>query len=220
MLGRRGQGGEADWLLGRPADVGWDKAGNIYVADGYGNSRIVKFDAQGNFLKAWGEWGDGPGQFKLPHSVVVDERGRVIVADRENRRIQLFDTEGRFLAQWTGLGYPYGLALGPDHTLWMVDGGYDRILKLSLDGAPLGTFGRPGHGDGQFAWSHFMALGPDRRLYVADVLNWRFHVLEPTAPRGRTSDYVPTRRSFYGSRPSKGWISESGNPPVGAPAPR
>ncbi|WP_374344674.1 peptidyl-alpha-hydroxyglycine alpha-amidating lyase family protein [Phenylobacterium sp.] len=217
VLGRRYQGGEADWLLGRPADVAWDKAGNIYVADGYGNSRIVKFDPKGNFLKAWGEWGDAPGQFKLPHSVVVDDLGRVIVADRENARIQVFDDQGKFLTQWTGLGYPYGLVLGPDRTLWMVDGGYDRLLKLSLDGKPLGTFGRPGHGDGEFAWSHFMALGRDQKIYVADVLNWRFHVLAPTAPQGLMSDYVPTRRRYFGSRPSKGWFTQSADAPGGGP---
>lgn len=218
VLGRRNQGGEADWLLGRPADVGWDKDGNIYVADGYGNSRIVKFDRDGMFLKAWGAWGDGPGQFRLPHSVVVDGRGRVIVADRENARIQVFDTEGRFQTQWTGLGYPYGLVLDRDQSIWMVDGGYDRILKLSPDGTPLGAFGRPGHGPGQFAWSHFMAMDASRRIYVADVLNWRFHVLEPTAPQGRTSDYVPTRRAFFGARPSKGWTSEGG-PAMNLPPP-
>lgn len=220
VLGRRNQGGEADWLLGGPADVAWDAKGDIYVADGYGNSRVVKFDRDGNFLKAWGRWGDAPGDFKLPHSVVVDPAGRVMVADRENGRVQLFDTEGRFLEQWTGVGYPYGLALGRDRTIWLVDGGYDRILKLSPKGEVLGAFGRPGHGPGQFAWAHFLAVGPDERLYVADVLNWRFHVLAPTPPQNRVSDYAPAKRAYFGSQPSKGFMSETANRQAGPGAPK
>ena len=76
------------------------------MADGYGNSRIVKFDRSGNFIRAWGSYGSGVGEFILPHSVVVDKAGRVYVADRENARIQIFDSDGRFLTQWTGIGDP------------------------------------------------------------------------------------------------------------------
>ena len=83
VLGRKGQGAEADWLFNRPADVAFDKQGNIYIADGYGNSRIMKFDKTGRFLKSWGSFGNAPGEFELPHAVVIDKEGKVYVGDRE-----------------------------------------------------------------------------------------------------------------------------------------
>ena len=87
VLGRRSNGDEANWLFNKPADVAFARNGDIYVADGYGNSRIVKFDRDGNYLKSWGSYGSEPGQFILPHSVVVDSNDHVYVADRENARI-------------------------------------------------------------------------------------------------------------------------------------
>lgn len=213
VLGRRGTGAEADWLFNSPADVGFGKGGEIFVADGYGNSRVVKFDRTGRFLKAWGKFGSAPGEFNLPHSVVIDAKGRVYVGDRENQRIQIFDGEGRLLKIWTGIGYPYGLFLTPDQHVWMADGGFDRIVEIDPDGKILGAIGEPGHAPGQLAWAHFLAVGPDRKLYVADVLNWRFQVFVPTAPTGRMATYVPTVRMFWGSVPSVGFLS----PPKDAP---
>lgn len=207
VLGRINTAAEANWLFNRPADVAFAKNGDVYVADGYGNSRIVKFDRNGNFLKAWGKYGTGPGEFNLPHSVAVDEEGRVYVGDRENQRIQIFDAEGNFIRQWTGIGYPYGLVITPDQHVWMTDGAYDRIVELDQNGAILGAFGEPGHGPGQMAWPHFMAMGPDQNIYVAEVLNWRFQVFARTAPTGRMTTYIPSVRMFWGSVPSSGWIS-------------
>lgn len=87
----------------------------------------------------------------------------------------------------------------------MADGGYDRIVELDTDGRMLGAVGEPGHAPGQLAWAHFLAVGSDRKLYVADVLNWRFQVFVPTAPTGRMAQYVPTVRMFWDSVPSSGW---------------
>jgi DNA-binding beta-propeller fold protein YncE len=209
VLGRRNNGGEADWLFNKPADVAVTDSGDIYVADGYGNSRIVKFDRSGNFIRAWGRYGSGAGEFILPHSVVVDRAGRVYVADRENARIQIFDSDGRFLTQWTGIGYPYGLQITLDQHVWMVDGGFDRIVELDPHGKILGAIGSPGHGPGQFAWGHFLAFGADRKMFVADVLNWRFQVFRPTSPTGRLAEYVPTERKFFGFKQSDGYVYRS-----------
>jgi len=207
VLGRKDWGAEASWLFNSPTDVAFGRNGEIYVADGYGNSRIVKFDQHGKFIKAWGKHGAGPGEFDLPHTIVVDNQGRVFVGDRENKRIEVFDADGNFLKEWKGIGYPYGLFITPDQHIWMADGGYDRIIELDQNGKILGAFGEPGHGAGQFAWAHFLAVGPDRKLYVADVLNWRFQVFAPSPPTGRMARYVPQTRMFWESTPSTGWFS-------------
>ena len=209
VLGRRNNGGEADWLFNKPADVAIGPDGSIYVADGYGNSRVVKFDRAGNFIKTWGHYGSGPGEFMLPHSVVVDKVGRVYVGDRENARIQIFDSEGRFLRQWTGIGYPYGLQITPDQHVWMVDGGFDRVIELDPEGRILGALGSPGHEPGQFAWGHFLAIRPDRMMFVADVLNWRFQTFAPTRATGKLADYVPSERKFFGFKQSDGYVYHS-----------
>jgi len=212
VLGKRGWGAESDWQFNAPADVAFGRDGAIYVADGYGNSRVVKFDRAGNFLKAWGKYGSGPGEFNLPHTIVVDRNGRVLVGDRENRRIQVFDADGRFLEQWTGVGYPYGLFIDGGGRVWMADGGYDRIVELDPKGNIVGAFGEPGHAPGQFAWAHFLAIGADRKLYVADVLNWRFQVFEPIAASGALAKYVPAQRMFWDTAPSSGFNSHQPRP--------
>src|SRR5215475_1470649 len=135
-LGRMRIPGDDVLHFNQPTDIAWDRDGNIYVTDGYGNSRVLKFDRYGNPLLGWGMKGGGPGQFDLPHTlVIVDDL--VYVGDRENARIQVFDTSGRFLRQWR-LGNPYGLALGPDHAIYMADAAAGRILKIDLQGKVLG----------------------------------------------------------------------------------
>jgi DNA-binding beta-propeller fold protein YncE len=207
VLGRKNIAKEANWLFNQPTDVAFGKNGDTFVSDGYGNSRVVKFDSEGNFIRAWGKFGNGPGEFDLPHSVVVDKEGRVYVGDRENQRIQIFDSDGTFLKQWTSIGYPYGLFITPDQHIWMADGAYDRIIELDQDGKILGAIGEPGHSPGQFAWAHFLAVAANRKLYVADVLNWRFQVFVPTAATGKISRYIPSARMFWDAIPSTGWSS-------------
>ncbi len=214
VLGRINLGAEANWLFNKPADVAFARNGDIYVADGYGNSRVVKFDRDGKYLKSWGKYGTAIGEFNLPHSVAVDAAGRVYVGDRENQRIQIFDSEGNFLKQWTGIGYPYGLVITPDQHVWMADGGYDRIVELDQSGKILGAFGEPGHQPGQMAWAHFLAIGPNQTIYLADVLNWRFQVFARTAPTSNLTKYIPSVRMFWGAVPSVGWSSKQTEIPV------
>src|SRR5580704_12815217 len=90
-----------DGRFRQPTDVAWDADGNIYITDGYINSRVAKFDKNGDWVKSWGEKGTGPGQFRLPHSIVADRKNNLYVGDRTNRRIQVFDTEGKFLRMFT-----------------------------------------------------------------------------------------------------------------------
>jgi hypothetical protein len=90
----------------------------IFISDGYANARILKYTADGKKVREWGSPGNGPGQFSLPHSVVVDESGIIYVADRENGRIEKFDLDGKFLGEIPNLGRTYSLKLGADGTLW------------------------------------------------------------------------------------------------------
>ncbi|HEV8383242.1 MAG TPA: peptidyl-alpha-hydroxyglycine alpha-amidating lyase family protein [Candidatus Acidoferrales bacterium] len=178
VLGRKGVAGEdipntGITLFNKPSDVAFDRAENIYVSDGYGNSRVVKFDKNGKFLTTWGTKGTGPGQFDLPHAIVVDGRGRVFVADRENSRIQVFDSNGNYQTEWKHLGQPWGLALTHDGALLVADGLANRVVKADLSGSILGTFGGPGKAPGDFLYAHAIAVGPQDEIYVSEILNWR-----------------------------------------------
>jgi DNA-binding beta-propeller fold protein YncE len=176
-LGRKGIPGDSVQLFNQPTDVALDRAGNIYVTDGYGNARVLKFDRFGNPILGWGMKGRGPGQFDTPHTIVVDG-DRVYVGDRENSRIQVFDTEGRFIAQWR-LGYPFGLCFGPDRLLYMADAIAGRILKIDLDGNVLGSFEGPRPGQGPHFDPHEIAVDRDGSVFAAEVLGWRAQKLRP-----------------------------------------
>jgi DNA-binding beta-propeller fold protein YncE len=164
----------------RPTDVAWDSQDNIYVSDGYGNSRVAKFDKDGKFIKAWGERGAAPGQFNLPHTMVIDAEDRVYVGDRANKRIQVFDHEGTFLTQWTNVGAPWAICItdGPKQFIYSSDSDVTgRIYKLDLQGNILGSFGERGKLPGEFGWVHEMSCPTENTIYVAEILNWRVQKL-------------------------------------------
>ena len=120
-LGTRGVGGDGPDTFNGPCDVAVAANGDIFVADGHVNARVVKFDKDGRFVKAWGKKGEGPGEFNLPHTIVIDSRGRVLVGDRSNNRIQVFDQDGNFIDEWAQFGTPSGMFIAPDDTLYVVD---------------------------------------------------------------------------------------------------
>jgi DNA-binding beta-propeller fold protein YncE len=159
-------------LFDQPTDVAFDRTGNIYVADGYGNSRIMKFTKEGDFIKTWGVKGTQTGQFNLPHSILVHDN-KVYVADRENERIQIFTTEGEFIKVWTHVGYPWGLAKGPNGSIYMTDGYNQKVLKLNTQGQVAGIFGTGGKRAGSFGWAHGIVVGPESEIFVTEIVNWR-----------------------------------------------
>ena len=169
----RGLRDEGVVRFNRPTDVAFAANGDIFVADGYGNSRVVKFDKNGKFVKTWGKRGTGEGDFNTPHSIAVDRQGRVLVADRENYRIQVFDGDGKFEAQWKGFGSPWGLATTGDNHIMMADGYNCRVVKLTMDGKPVGSFGSHGKQPGQFHYCHQLAVDSRGNVYTAEILNWR-----------------------------------------------
>jgi DNA-binding beta-propeller fold protein YncE len=118
-LGVAGAAGDEPGLLNGPTDIAVATSGDVFVADGHGNNRVVKYSPDGRFILAWGRQGSAPGEFEVPHAIAIDSRGRVLVADRDNNRIQIFDQEGGLLDEWTQFGSPSGFYLAPDDTLWV-----------------------------------------------------------------------------------------------------
>ncbi|MBV9481520.1 MAG: 6-bladed beta-propeller [Acidobacteria bacterium] len=195
-----------DGMFRQVTDVAWDAAGNAYISDGYINSRIAKFDANGNWIGSWGEPGDGPGQFNVPHSIALDASGKIYVADRGNRRIQVFNQEGKFVRQMKidvpfnpnarpaigdkpklpssgnqtmAPGAPWAICItpAPHQVLYSSDAYPGRIYKLTLDGKILGVLGESGKQLKQFGWIHEMACPSEDELYVSELLNWRVQKL-------------------------------------------
>jgi len=189
-----------DGLFRQPTDVAWDSDGNIYISDGYINSRVAKYDRNGDWVRSWGEPGTGPGQFNLPHAIAVDRNNNVYVGDRSNRRIQVFDADGRFLRMFTidvppppgikpvngatptgtrlaaVIGAPNSICItpGPNQVMFVGETTYPgRIFKLTLDGRVLGVLGRSGRNLGQFSGAHQIACPSESELYVAETSNWR-----------------------------------------------
>ena len=189
----------------QPTDVTWNAQGDIFISDGYINSRVAKFDRNGDWVRSWGEKGTREGEFDTPHSIAADARGNIYVADRGNRRIQVFNSDGAYQrsisvvgvpvppearpamgnpipAEATGTqapGAPWAVCItpGPNQVLFMSDAFPGRIYKLSLDGTLLGILGKSGKQAKQFGWIHEIACPSEHELYVAELLNWRVQKL-------------------------------------------
>jgi hypothetical protein len=132
-------------------DVAFASDGHVFIADGYRNARILEYTAEGQKVTEWGRAGTGPGEFRLPHSIQIDERGIIYVADRENGRIQRFDRTGKFLGEWTQYGKTFGLALARN-ALWLstIPRGPNTapgwLIKVNRDsGALVGYVGSEGN---------------------------------------------------------------------------
>jgi len=193
-----------DGLFRQPTDVAWDSEGNIYITDGYVNSRVAKYDKNGDWVKSWGSKGTGPGQFRLPHSIAIDRNNNVYVGDRSNHRIQVFDTDGKFLRMFsidippvpgtkavngntpTGdrlkelIGAPNSICItaGPNQVMFVGETTFPgRVFKVALDGTVLGVIGKSGRLLKQFSGAHALACPSETEVYVAETSNWRVQKL-------------------------------------------
>ena len=151
-----------DGLFRQVTDVTWDPAGNIYISDGYINSRVAKADKNGKWLKSWGQKGNKPGDFNTPHSIAADAQGNIYVADRGNRRIQVFDGEGNLLRVMT-IDVPFDEAAARPAI-----GNKPDVQKLISSGAVLTqTPGAP--------WALCITPGPNQVLYTSDAYPGRVY---------------------------------------------
>jgi hypothetical protein len=187
--GGRGGGppgaGAAGESFQRPTDVAWDKAGNIYVADGYGNARVAKYEPSGKYIKSWGQRGTAPGQFNIVHGIAIDAQGNVYVADEGNRRVQVFDGDGSFKTMFLNVGTPTALCIspGPRQYLYVAhtgdpDGMEDAaIYKVELDGRVVGKFGRAGKEVKQFGLVNSIDCRTENELLIGELSNWRVQKL-------------------------------------------
>jgi DNA-binding beta-propeller fold protein YncE len=159
----------------QPTAIAFGADGALFITDGYGNSRVVEFNRAGQYVRQWGSKGAGDGQFDIVHDIVVDARGLLYVADRNNQRVQIFDQRGKFLGKWTaGVGSPWGLHYArAENAFYLCDGVNNRVLKLDANGRVVGALGAPGAAPGQFQLPHYLALDSAGAIYVAEVRNQR-----------------------------------------------
>ena len=167
-LGTSDKPGTGNDQFDKPTDIAFGNDGQVYVSDGYGNSRVMEFDGRGKFVRTWGRPGMGPGEFKIPHAVRVDPRGRVLVADRENKRSQVFNGQGTVESIWDGFA-PYGLELDPSGAIFVADGLANQVLQLGPDGKVVHSWGGKGNQPGQFNLPHMLALDRDGNLFVTEI---------------------------------------------------
>ena len=176
----------------RPTDVAWDAQGNIFISDGYGNSRVAKYTKDGVYVKAWGSRGSGIGQFNTIHAIAVDAQGNVYAGDRGNNRIQVFDNNGNFKTQFLHVGAPWSICItpGPHQYLYtsnsngIGDFNNGEIYKMELDGKVIGRFGSGGKQMKEFGSVHEIDCRTDNQILVGELTNWRVQklMLRPAAP--------------------------------------
>jgi len=186
VLGNANEPGEDESHFNQPTDVVVNQCGQIFITDGYINSRIVKFSKTGKFIKAWGKRGTGKSEFNTPHAITIDRKGVIYVADRENHRIQLFDSDGNYLGEWTDLGLTgdgdelNGLRWGFDGFLYGATGIGNKIITIDSRGRLVNVWGNsPSTEDemtndvrkpiGQFNVQHGLSLDKQGSLFVAEV---------------------------------------------------
>ena len=189
VLGEAGVSGKDANHFDRPTGVAVAADGSFYVSDGYGNSRVVKFSAEGKYLFEWGRKGSSENEFDIPHAIELDDKGNVYVADRENHRIQLFDSNGKFIKQLADKSFGHicsmvfdkkeqrMIAIDDVISLGVQHKGSDIILFDSTS-ASFSRFGRSGNYTGPVCWYHDVAVDKEGNIYVVDLLGGQIQKFE------------------------------------------
>jgi len=187
------------YRFGRPTDITWDPQGNIFISDGYVNSRVVKYDKNGRFIKSvGGARGSEPSQLNTPHSITSDAQGNIYVGDRGNARVQVFDNDLTLRAIYDNVGNPWAVCIspGPHQYLFVSNSNPDsnpaaswaitgEIYKMELDGTIVGKFGKAGKGLGEFSTVHEIDCRNPNELFVSEISAWRAQkiLLNPQKPQ-------------------------------------
>jgi hypothetical protein len=197
-LGVTGEAATDDRHFNRPTGIAFAPNGDIFIADGYGNSRVVHLDREGRYKNAWGTLGVEPGNFSIPHAIAIDSKGLIYVADRNNVRIQVFNADGKLLDVWSNLITPWGFFMTPQDELWVcgsspmgwsVDPKYptaplgcppkDQMLaKFNTSGKMLELHSFAKGDDaherpGDLNWFHAVALDQAGNIFVGDIIGKR-----------------------------------------------
>ena len=190
VLGKEYTPGKDSLHFNLPTDVAVSENGSFYVSDGYGNSRIIKFSSEGEYLFEWGVFGENKNEFNIPHGLDLDKNGNVYVADRENNKIQKFDSLGNFIAEWKNemIGQLYSVNVNNyENYLFGIDYivsenleplGSD-IIKFDLDLNLKTKFGRSGNYKGPKARYHDIQVDNEGNIYVGDILNNTIQKFKP-----------------------------------------
>ena len=172
------------YTYGDPAVLAFFPNGDFLLGDGYWNSRIVRYNADGEFLMEFGQLGDGPGQFDLVHGLAIDRDHRIYVGDRSNNRIQVFTEEGEFIEEWPDVTDPVGVFIDEDESVWVISARLNRLLKYNTQGELqyyVGTFGGTRGGfAGGLSRPHQMDGDQDGNLYIA---SWDGGWMDKFVPR-------------------------------------
>ncbi|MFT3704157.1 MAG: peptidyl-alpha-hydroxyglycine alpha-amidating lyase family protein [Agriterribacter sp.] len=180
-LGEARIAGDDSLHFNKPTDIAIAKDGSFYVSDGYGNSRVIKFSATGNYLFEWGKKGNKAGEFNIPHGISLDGNDNIYVADRENNRVQMFDSTGKFVTQFSNNSFGGICAVLFDTTqskLFAVDD--FTFLKVKHRGSDVFIFDTAGKVQTRFgrsnahqditSWYHCLTVDKDENIYVGDIL--------------------------------------------------
>jgi hypothetical protein len=187
-LGEVNVSGTDEKHFNRPTYIAWLPDSTMFVADGYANTRVVKFDKDGKYLTAWGDKGTPPnetrpGYFNGVHGIAVDvQTRRVFVNDRNNHRIQVFDENGKFLNQWRAGDPPsdvHVIFMSADRHLWAADRGTSKLVEYDLDGHFLYSWGTWGDFPGGMWGVHGMSVDQEGNVYLAEVDNGRVEKFAP-----------------------------------------
>jgi DNA-binding beta-propeller fold protein YncE len=180
-LGERNVAGTDKKHFGRPTDIAWLPDGTFYISDGYDNSRVVKFDKNGNYLLEWGTKGTGPGQFNLVHGVTVGPNRHIYVADRDNKRVQIFDENGKFLSQFQTKERPTTVLVDMNQNVWAVEGTPGgRLGKHDVaTGKYVYEWGAMGDFAGSMSEPHDISIDSEGAIYLSH------------SPLQRVDKYVP-----------------------------
>lgn len=162
--------GEEGKPFNRPTDIDVAPSGEIYVSDGYANSRVHKYSADGELLLSWGEKGTGPSQFDISHDVTIAADGRVLICDRQNHRIQIFTADGEYITEWGGFKQPCSATIDKNGYVYVTEL-QARFSILDKEGVLVARWGgEPSLEPGQFMNPHCACIDSRGDLYVGETL--------------------------------------------------